>query len=102
MRAGDASRWCVPTDRPEYAGVTDAERKDAQPHPGTFRAERGDQEVSAWAAILFAPNLIDTVYGVNFDHMAELRWTSGYPLALLLMLLTCGGLYTSFKRHGWL
>ena len=60
------------------------------------------KKVSAWAAILFAPTLIGTVYGMNFDHMPELHWLGGYPLALALMLITCLGLYMMFKRQNWL
>ncbi len=60
------------------------------------------KKVSAWAAILFAPTLIGTVYGMNFDHMPELQWLGGYPFALVLMLITCVGLYTMFKRQNWL
>ena len=60
------------------------------------------KKVSAWAAILFAPTLIGTVYGMNFDHMPELHWLGGYPLALVLMLITCLGLYMMFKRQNWL
>ncbi|NLU83746.1 magnesium/cobalt transporter CorA [Rhodococcus sp. HNM0569] len=60
------------------------------------------KKVSAWAAILFAPTLIGTVYGMNFDSMPELHWAGGYPFALSLMLLICVGLYAIFKRRGWL
>jgi len=60
------------------------------------------KKVSAWAAILFAPTLIGTIYGMNFAHMPERNWMFGYPFALLLMLLTCVGLYLIFKRRGWL
>lgn len=60
------------------------------------------KKVSAWAAILFAPTLIGTVYGMNFDNMPELHWLGGYPLALVLMLITCLGLYMMFKRQNWL
>lgn len=60
------------------------------------------KKVSAWAAILFAPTLIGTVYGMNFDEMPELHWAGGYPMALMLMALTCVVLYTVFKRRGWL
>jgi magnesium transporter len=60
------------------------------------------KKISAWAAILFAPTLIGTVYGMNFDHMPELHWLLGYPFALLLMLLVSATLYIIFKRHGWL
>jgi magnesium transporter len=60
------------------------------------------KKISAWAAILFAPTLIGTVYGMNFDHMPELGWAFGYPFALTLMLLVCVGLYAVFKRRDWL
>ncbi|MBM4486531.1 transporter [Rhodococcus hoagii] len=60
------------------------------------------KKVSSWAAILFAPTLIGTVYGMNFEHMPELNWAGGYPFALMLMFLTCASLYTIFKRRGWL
>jgi magnesium transporter len=60
------------------------------------------KKVSAWAAILFAPTLIGTVYGMNFDHIPELHWLLGYPFAITLMLCTCFGLYHIFKRRGWL
>ncbi|MGI8534236.1 MAG: magnesium and cobalt transport protein CorA [Candidatus Limnocylindrales bacterium] len=60
------------------------------------------KRVSAWAAILFAPTLIGTVYGMNFDFMPELHWELGYPFALALMLLTSVGLFVSFKARGWL
>ncbi len=60
------------------------------------------KKISAWAAILFAPTLVGTVYGMNFDTMPELHWYLGYPLALLLMLLISLVLYTVFKRRDWI
>jgi magnesium transporter len=60
------------------------------------------KKVSAWAAILFAPTLIGTVYGMNFETMPELDWFFGYPFAIGLMVLTCATLYTVFKRRNWL
>jgi magnesium transporter len=60
------------------------------------------KRISAWAAILFAPTLVGTVYGMNFNHMPELHWLFGYPFALLLMLLTSVSLYIVFKQRGWL
>ncbi|OOL31656.1 transporter [Rhodococcus rhodochrous] len=60
------------------------------------------KRISAWAAILFAPTLIGTVYGMNFDTMPELHWAAGYPMALLMMVMTCVGLYAIFRRRGWL
>jgi magnesium transporter len=60
------------------------------------------KKISAWAAILFAPTLVGTIYGMNFTHMPELHWTVGYPLALALMVATSLVLYLIFKRRGWL
>jgi magnesium transporter len=60
------------------------------------------KKISAWAAILFAPTLVGTIYGMNFRHMPELNWTFGYPLAVALMFVTSATLYFVFKRRGWL
>ena len=60
------------------------------------------KRISAWAAILFAPTLIGTVYGMNFKNMPELDWQLGYGFAIGLMGLVCAGLYLTFKRRGWL
>lgn len=60
------------------------------------------KKISSWAAILFAPTVIGTTYGMNFDYMPELHWTLGYPLALGLMVATSTTLYLVFKRKGWL
>jgi magnesium transporter len=60
------------------------------------------KRISAWAAILFAPTVVGTIYGMNFDHMPELHWTLGYPFALALMALFSVGLYIIFKRRRWI
>jgi magnesium transporter len=60
------------------------------------------KKISAWAAILFAPTLVGTVYGMNFDVMPELGWGLGYPFALLLMLGVSLTLYAVFKRRNWI
>ncbi len=60
------------------------------------------KKISGWAAILFAPTLVGTIYGMNFDDMPELHWQYGYPLALGLMAGMGVGLYAVFKKLGWL
>jgi magnesium transporter len=60
------------------------------------------KRISAWAAILFAPTLVGTTYGMNFDRMPELHWTLGYPFALALMALVSVSLYIVFKRRRWI
>ncbi|WEH37692.1 CorA family divalent cation transporter [Streptomyces sp. AM 4-1-1] len=60
------------------------------------------KKISAWAAILFAPTLVGTICGMNFDLMPELHRRLGYPFAIGLMAVVCGGLYLVFKRRDWL
>ncbi|MBQ6643322.1 MAG: magnesium and cobalt transport protein CorA [Saccharopolyspora sp.] len=60
------------------------------------------KSISSWAAILFAPTLVGTVYGMNFDAMPELHWSFGYPMAVGLMIVVCVLLYVVFKRRDWL
>ena len=60
------------------------------------------KKISSWAAILFAPTLVGTIYGMNFRVMPELKWEYGYPFALALMVGMGFGLYFVFKKRGWL
>lgn len=60
------------------------------------------RQLAAWAAILAVPTAIAGIYGMNFQHMPELGWTFGYPLAITLMGGVCGTLYWRFKSIGWL
>ncbi|MFB0615703.1 magnesium and cobalt transport protein CorA [Streptomyces sp. AGS-58] len=67
-----------------------------------FEQNEEVKKISSWAAILFAPTLVGTIYGMNFDHMPELHWLFGYPFAIGLMALVCTALYLVFKRRDWL
>ncbi|GAA3203828.1 magnesium and cobalt transport protein CorA [Actinocorallia longicatena] len=60
------------------------------------------RKISAWAAILAIPTAIAGIYGMNFSHMPELRWTYGYPLILTFMGTGCFLLYRKLKKSGWL
>lgn len=60
------------------------------------------KKISAWAAILFAPTLVGTVYGMNFDSMPELHWAWGYPLALLAMFGVSVVLFGIFRNRRWI
>lgn len=60
------------------------------------------KKISSWAAIIFAPTLVGTVYGMNFDVMPELHWAYGYPLAIGAMAAFAVGLYGVFKYKKWL
>jgi len=60
------------------------------------------RKLAAWAAILATPTAVAGIYGMNFDHMPELRWTYGYPAVMGLIFTICLGLYITFKRTKWL
>jgi magnesium transporter len=53
------------------------------------------------AVILMPPTLIAGVYGMNFEHMPELHWLNGYPLALVLMAVSMLVPVWWFRRKGW-
>ncbi len=59
------------------------------------------KRLTAFTVILMVPTLIAGVYGMNFDHMPELSWPLGYPMALGLMALTVGVATLFFRRKGW-
>ncbi|NML51276.1 magnesium and cobalt transport protein CorA [Streptomyces sp. R302] len=67
-----------------------------------FEQNEEIKKISSWAAILFAPTLVGTIYGMNFDNMPELHWAGGYPFAVVLMALVCTSLYLVFKKKDWL
>ena len=60
------------------------------------------RKLAAWAAILATPTAVAGIYGMNFEHMPELRWAYGYPAVLGLIVVICIGLYVTFKRTRWL
>lgn len=57
---------------------------------------------SIMAVFFLPPALVAGIYGMNFDHMPELHWAIGYPLALGLMGIAVLVPYWIFRRRGWL
>ncbi|WP_232330803.1 magnesium and cobalt transport protein CorA [Nocardia fusca] len=60
------------------------------------------RKISALVAIAAVPTMIAGIYGMNFDHMPELKTSWGYPAVLIFMISVCTGLAVSFRRNGWL
>ena len=60
------------------------------------------RRLTAWAAILAVPTAVAGIYGMNFEHMPELKWEYGYYMVLSGILAICGVLYWRFKRNDWL
>lgn len=60
------------------------------------------KKLAAWAAIIAVPTMVAGIYGMNFEHMPELKWTFGYPLAVAVMVAVDIYLYFHFRRVKWL
>ncbi|MFI8717866.1 magnesium and cobalt transport protein CorA [Stenotrophomonas sp. NPDC077464] len=60
------------------------------------------KRLGAWAALLAAPTLITSWYGMNFAHMPELDKPWAYPAMIVGVGAVCVGLYWWFKRARWL
>ncbi|MEH6437358.1 magnesium and cobalt transport protein CorA [Massilia sp. DD77] len=61
-----------------------------------------NKRLAAWAAIFAVATGMVGIWGMNFEHMPELQWQYGYPLALSAVLSTCGYLFYRFRKSGWL
>jgi magnesium transporter len=57
---------------------------------------------SVVAVVFMPPTLIASIYGMNFDVMPELHWITGYPIALVMMVIAAILPVLWFKRRGWL
>jgi magnesium transporter len=57
---------------------------------------------SVMAVVMMPPTLIASIYGMNFEHMPELKWQLGYPFALVMMILAGAVPYLFFKWKRWL
>lgn len=57
---------------------------------------------SVAAVIFLPPTLIASIYGMNFQVMPELQWQIGYPIAVVMMVLSAWLPFRYFKRRKWL
>ena len=60
------------------------------------------KKLAGWAAMLAAPTLLTSWYGMNFTHMPELTQPWAYPAMIVLMAVVVGGIYVGLKRARWL
>lgn len=60
------------------------------------------KRLGAWAALLAAPTLIASWYGMNFAHMPELAGRWSYWTLIGVVAVVCLVLYRMFKRSRWL
>jgi magnesium transporter len=67
-----------------------------------IRQNEDMRKISAWAAIALVPTAVAGIYGMNFEHMPELKWRFGYPLAIGFIIVVCSLLYRTFRHNEWL
>jgi len=60
------------------------------------------KRLAAYAALVAVPTMIAGIYGMNFEHMPELKWVWGYPFAVGVMVVLDVILFLRFRKAGWL
>jgi magnesium transporter len=60
------------------------------------------KRLASYAALIAVPTMVAGIYGMNFDHMPELRSPLGYPLVLGLMAAADAYLFYRFRKARWL
>jgi magnesium transporter len=68
----------------------------------TIEQSEVGKSLAAWAAIFAVVTALAGVWGMNFEHMPELKWHYGYAAALGLMAAAGTFLYWRFRKLGWL
>ena len=58
--------------------------------------------LTIFTAVLMPLTVITGIYGMNFEHMPELKSRWGYPAVLVFMALVAGVALLLFRRRGWL
>ncbi len=54
------------------------------------------------SVVFLPPTMIASIYGMNFRLMPELSWHYGYPMAIVLIVISGVAPYLFFKKKGWL
>lgn len=60
------------------------------------------KRLAGWAALLAAPTLLASWYGMNFTHMPELDKSWAYPAIIGVTVVVCAGLFWLLRRAKWL
>ncbi|WP_458071599.1 magnesium and cobalt transport protein CorA [Rhodanobacter sp. BL-MT-08] len=68
----------------------------------TFGQNEVMKKLAGWAAMLAAPTLLTSWYGMNFTHMPELAQPWAYPAVIAVVVIVVGGLFIGLKRAKWL
>ena len=67
-----------------------------------LRQNEDMRKISAWVAIGVVPTLLAGIYGMNLEHMPLLDHEAAFPVVVGVMVAVALGLFTLFRRRGWL
>jgi magnesium transporter len=67
----------------------------------TFGQNEVMKKLAGWAAMLAAPTLITSWYGMNFTHMPELGKSWAYPTIMVVVAGVVTLIYIALKRAKW-
>src|SRR5688500_12216184 len=87
----------IDVDRDQMTGTMDAYLSVV-----ANRTNETMKVLTIFSAIMLPLSLIAGIYGMNFEHMPELKWLRGYPFALTLMFITAAVMLAWFWRKGWI
>jgi magnesium transporter len=73
---------------------------ESQPARVSNRPNEVIKQLTAWTCVILVPTPIAGLCGMDFEHMPEVSWTFGYPLALGTMLAAAAVHYTMFRCRG--
>jgi magnesium transporter len=68
----------------------------------TIEESEVTKRLAAWAGIFAVATFFVGVWGMNFEHMPELKKPWGYPAALGLIVVTCSVMWWRFRKARWL
>lgn len=71
-------------------------------HQVTVKQNEVVKRLAGWAGLLGVPTMIASFYGMNFEHMPELKWDYGYPAVLGVCAISCAYLYYRLRKADWL
>ncbi len=60
------------------------------------------KRLAAYGALVAVPTMIVGIYGMNFEHMPELKWSYGYPVVMAIMAAIDAFLFWRFRKAKWL
>lgn len=60
------------------------------------------KKVTSWGALILVPSLIASIYGMNFQHLPGTEQVWGFPLLLVVMVVSVATLFKYFRTKDWI